>query len=183
MVQLTQENLNKKPTYQLFIEIVLYLLLAFAFFSNYFVSNSEIRITSPLIFIFGIIAVLLLVLIKDKSIFFSWLSTIPFILIFLFVLTRMYYFSVFNKGMGAGWNFICDFINLIIKIVKLTSFQAIVVIILLMVLIWVCKKGIRNLFKKLNKKKLKKICVILLIIILILILILLNYLFFCCFCK
>lgn len=85
---------NKKETNdsrKIFIQIVLYLLLALAFFSKYFVKEGEISTGAILIFIFGILSLILLTIFKKCSRILALLFISPFILIILFNLGMLYY--------------------------------------------------------------------------------------------
>jgi len=175
MTQLNQENLNKKSTYQLFIEIVLYLLLAFAFFSNYFVQEKGILgTTGPKVFLVGIISIILLIffgikykwndnnLNSNKKIFWAIFSITPFILMTSFILVHAYFVSFSSLGDLIKAN-LCAESNWII-------FSTMIIM-----LVVFSKEKIINFIKR----HLKKICLVLLIIILIL----LNRLFYFIFCK
>ena len=133
--------------FEIFINIILYLLLALAFFSGYLEGDVF------LLFIFGIIAVLCLTLAKisnnknenkweDKR--WGYFFIAPFILFFLFVLTKLFYGKIFpDKEMREGIHFLLDFGNIILKLIKWESMWAILIIMVL-IFCWINKKKVVN---------------------------------------
>lgn len=164
------DNKNK-----IFIEIVLYLLLAFAFFEKYFTDGDIIGSTGPLIFILGIISLIFLTLIylgRKEDNFLSCIVITPFILMLLFILIRVYYFAIEGTAMTSGFSgFVNDFIKLIWGIICMESILVISSIILFMFLIYAIKDKIKNFFKKIFSIKNTLITIIIILTIIILILI------------
>lgn len=105
------EHKNKKR--KIFITITLYLLLAFAFFQNYWGATS----VGALIFIIGILTLIPLTFIyyngKDNSIW-AWFWMIPFISLLLFNLTRLYGIGlgIKSKGITFFWKTFLEFIRM-----------------------------------------------------------------------
>jgi len=116
----------EKEKSKIFITITLYLLLAFAFFSDYWMSSS----VGPLIFIFGILTLIPLTIIylkaNEDNIIWAWFWMIPLISLILFNLTLLY-----EKELG---------INSVGKIIHAESIWA---TILLMMLFWIVMKIIK----------------------------------------
>ena len=102
--------------FEIFIKIILYLLLALAFFSKYFIRRDDadeasVKSEIILVFVFGIIAILFLIFAQINN----WENKIwgyffiaPFILMILHPLTRIFYKAINGdkKGMRGGWSFI-----------------------------------------------------------------------------
>lgn len=94
--------MGEDSIYWKFIKVVLYLLLAFAFFASYFVKGNNISVSGPRIFFFGIISIILLVIFwikyeyynrdtRNEKVFWAVFSIVPFALTILHVLFVMYF--------------------------------------------------------------------------------------------
>ena len=92
----------------IFIYIVLYLLIAIAFFSKYFVKEGEISTGAILIFIFGILSLIALTIIyteKRKRIW-AYFSITPFILIILINVGLLYCNALKIENCVSFWGFL-----------------------------------------------------------------------------
>lgn len=116
---------------KIFITITLYILLAFAFFSEYWGATS----VGALIFILGILTLipLTIIYINKKKTIWAWFCMIPFILFLLFNLTLLY---------KKGW----DWIGMFVKIINMESLTAILflMVIFLMIFLVVIMIKIKN---------------------------------------
>ena len=127
--------------FTLFINIVLYLLLAFAFFKEYLVPSK--KVPSPgaiLIFLFGIFALLGLsffqiMCVEDYR--WGYFFIAPFILYLSWILIKLLYTGLFEKTRGLEPLIFPDFIKELLY--KLYSWRCLRVIAMVMILIlmWV----------------------------------------------
>ncbi len=122
---------------EIFIDIILYLLLALAFFSKYFIKkneNKEAYVTTNiiLIFIFGIFALICLTIayiLKFENILWPYLFMTPFILTILHTLIRMFYeFLLDEERAKKGWSLIPGCITIIGNLCKRRIFILIFII-------------------------------------------------------
>ena len=120
------ENEQTNEKRKIFITITLYLLLALAFFSNYFVGD-DISSVGTLIFILGILTLIPLTIIYTRGFNIKWAyrSISPFILIILFNLTLLYGKSLGITTSGGMLGFVVFLEELFWKIIQTESIQAV----------------------------------------------------------
>jgi len=123
---------NKMGDFKIFIDIVLYLLLALAFFKSF------LEGTAYLLFIFGILAILCLTLVEiigveGRSLGFIFIA--PFILFFLFILTRMFYSAILPRQKWAKHNFRENLGKIVLQLSAWKSIWAILIILLILTFI------------------------------------------------
>lgn len=135
---------NEQNTVNLFVKIILYLLLAFAFFSNYYVEKNIIGTGAIVIFIFAIFSLIALTIVYNKkcSIYWAYVSISPFILIILFNLILLYY-----NALGIETNFVTGIPKFFWELMNAESITAILAILIILIILGLFKIKISFRFR------------------------------------
>lgn len=110
---------RKKDIYEILIELILYFLLAFAFFQGYFIHENGIGTSGPRIFLMAIFSLSLLIIFyynKSNQIF-AIISIIPFTLTIFHIIITIYV-----KAADGLMNIIKAESNILILLITLIIF-------------------------------------------------------------
>jgi len=134
-----EEQNKEQKIVQLFIKIILYLLLAFAFFSVYYVEVDKIRTGVIVIFLSAIISLIALAVIycinfKNK-IYLTVVSTLPFLLMISFNLIFLYYDALTISY--NGWGFFTKIPELFGKMMNAESIVITLEVLFILIVGWV----------------------------------------------
>jgi hypothetical protein len=142
----THENEGRK----IFITITLYLLLAFAFFSNYWAVES-VSSVGAILFIFGVLTLipLTIIYINQYKVIWAWFWSLPFISLILFNLTFLYG-KALDVELRGGLGFFYSLGQIFLRFISTESLLAILIFMIIFLLLLLYKR-----IKNLNLKKLR----------------------------